>query len=185
MVLLSIVNMACIGSVNTGSDMNYIAPAEINYRQYFSRNHSRLDPIEGIWTEYVVGTLYHNGKVLQRKEIPKRARWIVIKKEESYKILNEYGEQNKYVANFKQKSNENAFTFDCYFIKTKDHIRTEAKLVDGNRIEMAYDAPKGVFEENYHQFMDTELPEEEQKQLQLHWQFNWLKTFPLDLEDSQ
>ena len=177
--------MACIGSVNTRSDLNYIAPAEINYREYFARNQARLDPIEGIWTEYVVGTLYHNGKVLQRKEIPKRARWIVIKKEVSYKSLNEYGEQDKYVANFKQKSNENALTVDCYFIKTKDHIRTEAKLVDGNRIEMAYDAPKGVFEENYHQFMDTELPEEEQKQLQLHWQFNWLKTFPLDLEDNR
>ena len=34
---------------------------------------------------------------------------------------------------------------------------------------------KGLFEENYHEFMSIELPLEEQKQLQLHWQFNWLK----------
>lgn len=161
-------------------DSSHIAPAEANYRKYFLSNRDKLDPIEGIWTEYVVGTLYEDGKVIQRKEVPNRARWIVSKKGSVYTILNEYGEQNKYVASFKPGRNDSTFTFDCYFIRTKDHIITRATLVQGNRIEMDYDAPKGVLEENYLEFIGTEMNHDPDKTIVLHWRFNWLKTFPVD-----
>ena len=45
---------------------------------------------------------------------------------------------------------------------------------------MAYNAPKGVFEESYREFMLTDLVDGEQKELELFWQFSWLKTFPLN-----
>ena len=50
-----------------------------NYKKHFSSNKANLDPIEGVWTEYGVGTLSEDGKVIQRKEIQKRASWIIIK----------------------------------------------------------------------------------------------------------
>ncbi len=159
---------------------DYVPPAEMNYRKYFHSNQKSLDPIEGVWTEFVVGSLYEDGKLIQRKEIPKRARWIVIKKGSHYQILNEYGEQNQFVASFKPSRDSHTFIFDCEFIKSKDRVVTEATMVDGKRIEMAYDAPEGIFEEQYGEFMGEALKADPYKTLQLHWQFNWLKTFPIE-----
>ena len=183
-IIFLIFYFACSPNIDIKPDSNYIPLAETNYRKYFKRNYNNLDPLEGIWTEYVVGTLYDDGKVIERKEIAKRARWIVIKKGSSYKILNEYGEQNTYEASFKHNKKKNSYTFDCLIIKTKDHIKVEAKLIDGKTIEMSYNAPKGIFEDSYKEFMLTDLPESEQKNLELFWQFNWLKTFPLDLDQN-
>ena len=171
---------ACLPNINIEPDANYIVPAEMNYRNYFKSNYSSLDPLEGIWIEYVVGTLYDNGKVIERKEIPKRARWIVIKSGSNYKILNEYGEQNKYKASFKQNKIKDSYTFDCLFIKTKDHIKVEAKFIDEKIIKMAYNAPEGIFAESYKEFMLTDLLKNEQRELELFWQFSWIKTFPLN-----
>ena len=173
---------ACSSKINIEPDSNYVVPAEKNYRKYFKSNYNNLDPLEGIWTEYVVGTLYDDGKVIERKEIPKRARWIIIKNGSSYKILNQYGEQNKYVASFKRGKIKNYYTFDCLIIKTKDRINVEAQLIDDTTIEMSYNAPRGIFEESYKEFMLVDLLESEQNNLELYWQFNWLKTFPIELD---
>ncbi|MBT3763985.1 MAG: hypothetical protein HOB42_12390 [Candidatus Marinimicrobia bacterium] len=176
--IMTIVIFGCTNFEMSKPEPSHIPPAEVNYRKHFLTNKSTLNPIEGVWMEYVVGTLYEDGKVVERKEVPKRARWIVIKKGNVFKIFNEYGEQNKYVASFKQGRQKDTYTFDCYFIKSKDHIITKVLMVDGKRIEMAYDAPKGIFEENYQEFMGKALKHDPEKTLELHWQFNWLKTFP-------
>ena len=176
--------VACSPNINIEPDANYIVPAEMNYRKYFKNNYNSLDPLEGIWVEYVVGTLYDGGKVVERKEIPKRARWIIIKNGSNYKILNEYGEQNKYEALFKKNKIKDSYIFDCLFIKTKDHIKVEAKLIDDKTIEMSYNAPKGIFQESYKEFMLTDLVDNEQKELELFWQFSWIKTFPLNLSEN-
>jgi len=47
---------------------------------------------------------------------------------------------------------------------------------------MSYNAPRGIFEESYKEFMLVDLPESEQNNLELYWQFNWLKTFPIELD---
>ena len=73
-------------------------------------------------------------------------------------------------------------TFDCLIIKTKDRINVEAQLIDDTTIEMSYNAPRGIFEESYKEFMLVDLPESEQNNLELYWQFNWLKTFPIELD---
>ena len=170
----------CAPKIKIKTDPNYIVPAELNYRKYFKSNYKNLDPLEGIWTEYVVGTLYDAGKVIERKEIAKRARWIVIKNGSYYKVLNEYGEQNKFEASFKQNKIKNSYLFECLFIKTQDHVKVEAKLIDDKTIEMAYNAPKGVFKESYREFMLSDLVNGDQKELELFWQFSWIKTFPLN-----
>ena len=180
LVLFSFFAIGCSSVAIPVPEKNYVPPAELNYRKYFHSNRNQLDTIEGVWTEFVVGSLYEDGKLIKRKEIPKRARWIVIKKGSHYQILNEYGEQNKFVASFKPSRDPNTFTFDCLFIQSKDHVVTNATMVDEHRIEMAYDAPMGVFEEHYGDFMGEALKTDPYKTLQLHWQFNWLKTFPIE-----
>ena len=171
---------ACTPNLNIKPDSAYIVPAEVNYRKYFKSNYKSLDTLEGVWIEYVVGTLYDDGKVIERKEIAKRARWIVIKEGSYYKILNEYGEQNKYEASFEKNNVKNSYIFNCLFIKTKDRVEVEAKLINSKTIEMAYNAPKGIFEESYREFMLTDLLNGEQKELELFWQFSWIKIFPLN-----
>ena len=136
--------------------------------------------LEGVWTEYAVGTLSEDGKVIQRKEIQKRATWIIIKNKGEYQVLNEYGEQNKFIASFTRTSQKNAYMFNAFYSESKDHIKVEAILVNGNRLEMAYDAPPGIFEENYREILDTIHIQDPDKKLTLHWQFNWLKSFPND-----
>jgi hypothetical protein len=168
----------CQFNIAPPMDPQYIPVAEKHYRNYFERNREDLDIVEGVWTEYVVGSLYEDGKLIQRKEIPQKARWVVIKKGAQYQILNEYGEQNKFVASFKPTRDKNIFTFDCLFLQSKDHIRVKATLIEGKRIEMAYDAPEGIFAEHYSEFMGEALKSDPAKTLQLYWQFNWLKTFP-------
>ena len=38
--------------------------------------------------------------------------------------------------------------------ETKDQLKTSAKLIDHNRLEMAYDAPKRFFNDNYKSSID-------------------------------
>ena len=110
-ILALFFNFGCIVDQGLKPEPSYVPEAELNYRKYFDTNQNSLDPIEGVWTEYVVGTLYEDGKVIQRKEISKRARWIVFKKGSIYNIINEYGEQNQFVASFKPSRDANTFTF--------------------------------------------------------------------------
>lgn len=168
----------CQFNKNFPLDSDYISVAEKNYRNYFDSNIENLDGIEGVWTEFVVGSLYEDGKLIQRKQIPKRAKWIVSKKGSYYQILNQYGEQNKFVASFKPTNDRNRYIFDCLLTQTNDRITATATLVEGKRIEMAYDAPAGVFAKQYGEFMGEALKSDTAKTLQLYWQFNWLKTFP-------
>ena len=65
-----------------------------------------MDPIEGIWEEYAVGTLYKDKKVLSRLEERKRATWIVIKKYKRILLPN------------KNIINDN----DSFYIKLKKHF---------------------------------------------------------------
>ncbi|MEA1882413.1 MAG: hypothetical protein U9N31_08450 [Candidatus Marinimicrobia bacterium] len=172
--------VGCGNLIEQQSKIAPISQALKNYQKYFSSNQNILNPIEGIWREFVVGTLYEDGNVIQRKEVRNRATWIIIKKGGKYQVLNDYGEQNKYIASFKQGSKKDTYTFNCLYLESKDRIITEARLVNNNRIEMAYDAPQGVIEENYREFVGMEMNRDPEKKLELHWQFNWLKSFPVD-----
>ena len=71
-ILALFFNFGCIVDQGLKPEPSYVPEAELNYRKYFDTNQNSLDPIEGVWTEYVVGTLYEDGKVIQRKEISKR-----------------------------------------------------------------------------------------------------------------
>ena len=144
----------------------------------------KLDPIEGIWTENVVATLYENNKVVTRETEAERATWVIIKKGKEYVILNRYGEQNKFVASFKSGQKEGTYIYTCFDKQTKENIKAEAKIIKNNLIEMEYDAPESVLKENYQQYLmvDTNQidQEDEKKNLVLHWQFNWVKILPLN-----
>ena len=54
--------------------------------------------------------------------------------------------------------------------ETKDQLKTSAKLIDHNRLEMAYDAPKRFFNDNYKSSIDIS-----EKDLELYWEVEWLK----------
>ena len=173
--LFIIILSGCTQLLKQQTTIPFEPPATLNYKKYFTSHKATLNPIEGIWTEYVVGTLYDNGTVVKREEIPKRASWIIIKNKNEYQILNEYGEQNKYIASFKPAREKDTYIFNAYYLKSKDRVKAEAKLVDGHRIEMAYEAPQGMFDQNY---IEIENLNHSDKQLTLLWQFNWLKIFP-------
>jgi len=144
-------------------------PVQKSYEKYFQRNKKSLDPIEGIWTEYAVGTLYGDHKVIKRETEPKRARWIVVKKGKIFKILNIYGNQHFFNASFTPTNKKGFYHFECSIRETKDHISTMAQVFGVDRIEMAYNAPKGVFNDVYTLSNDN---------LELHWEIQWLKSTP-------
>jgi len=166
------------------SNIPVLTPTELYYQKYFVQHKDELDPIEGIWTENVVATLYENNKVVTRETEAERATWVIIKKGKEYVILNRYGEQNKFVASFKSGQKEGTYIYTCFDKQTKENIKAEAKIIKNNLIEMEYDAPESVLKENYQQYLmvDTNQidQEDEKKNLVLHWQFNWVKILPLD-----
>ncbi|MAV15772.1 MAG: hypothetical protein CMG08_03045 [Candidatus Marinimicrobia bacterium] len=119
----------------------FISKPVQDYAKYFDRNQSTLDPIEGVWQEYAVGTLYKENKVEMRIEEQKRATWIVVKKykkvllkekkpstlnenlinkikmELNYLINRKYSMQEYYkILNVDGKTNG----FNAYFLKEKD-----------------------------------------------------------------
>ena len=85
---------------------SFVSKSVHDYANYFERNRSNLDPIEGIWEEYAVGTLYEDTKVLSRLEERKRATWIVIKKNKRILL------PNKNIINYN----------DSFYIKIKKHF---------------------------------------------------------------
>ena len=115
------------------------SPSELYYQKYFVQHKDKLDPIEGIWTENVVATLYENNKVVTREPEEERAIWVIIKKGKEYVILNRYGEQNKFIASFKSGQKEGTYIYTCFDKQTKENIKAEAKIIKNNLIEMEYD----------------------------------------------
>ena len=102
-----------------------------------------MDPIEGIWEEYAVGTLYKDTKVISRLEQRKRATWIVIKKNKrilqpNKNIINNndsfYIKLKKFFLNIAYRkysyeeyfkvlnSNGSTVGFNAYFIKKKNGL---------------------------------------------------------------
>ena len=132
------------------------SPTELYYQKYFVQHKNKLDPIEGIWTENVVATLYENNKVVTRETEEKRAIWVIIKKGKEYVILNRYGEQNKFIASFKSGQKADTYIYTCFDKQTKENIKAEAKIIKNNLIEMEYDAPESVLKENYHEYLNVD-----------------------------
>ena len=71
---------ACAKIIEQQSNILIPSPTELYYQKYFVQHKDKLDPIEGIWTENVVATLYENNKVVTRETEEKRAIWVIIKK---------------------------------------------------------------------------------------------------------
>ena len=175
---------ACAKIIEQQSNILVPSPTELYYQKYFVQHKDKLDPIEGIWTENVVATLYENNKVVTRETEADRATWVIIKKGKEYVILNRYGEQNKFIASFKSGQKEGTYIYTCFDKQTKENIKAEAKMIQNNLIEMEYDAPESVLKENYHEYLNVDSSQIDQnyekKNIVLHWQFNWLKILPLD-----
>jgi len=175
---------ACAKIIEQQSNILIPSPTELYYQKYFVQHKDKLDPIEGIWTENVVATLYENNKVVTRETEAERATWVIIKKGKEYVILNRYGEQNKFIASFKSGQKEGTYIYTCFDKQTKENIKAEAKMIQNNLIEMEYDAPESVLKENYHEYLNVDSSQIDQnyekKNIVLHWQFNWLKILPLD-----
>jgi len=174
---------ACAKIIEQQSNILVPSPTELYYQKYFVQHKDKLDPIEGIWTENVVATLYENNKVVTRETEAERATWVIIKKGKEYVILNRYGEQNKFIASFKSGQKEGTYIYTCFYKQTKENIKAEAKMIQNNLIEMEYDAPESVLKENYHEYLNVDSSQIDQnyekKNIVLHWQFNWLKILPL------
>ena len=175
---------ACAKIIEQQSNILVPSPTELYYQKYFVQHKDKLDPIEGIWTENVVATLYENNKVVTRETEAERATWVIIKKGKEYVILNRYGEQNKFIASFKSGQKADTYIYTCFDKQTKENIKAEAKMIQNNLIEMEYDAPESVLKENYHEYLNVDSSQIDQnyekKNIVLHWQFNWLKILPLD-----
>ena len=175
---------ACAKIIEQQSNILVPSPTELYYQKYFVQHKDKLDPIEGIWTENVVATLYENNKVVTRETEAERATWVIIKKGKEYVILNRYGEQNKFIASFKSGQKEGTYIYTCFDKQTKENIKAEAKMIQNNLIEMEYDAPESVLKENYHEYLKVDSSQIDQnyekKNIVLHWQFNWLKILPLN-----
>ena len=175
---------ACAKIIEQQSNILIPSPTELYYQKYFVQHKDKLDPIEGIWTENVVATLYENNKVVTRETEAERATWVIIKKGKEYVILNRYGEQNKFIASFKSGQKEGTYIYTCFDKQTKENIKAEAKMIQNNLIEMEYDAPESVLKENYHEYLNVDSSQIDQnyekKNIVLHWQFNWLKILPLN-----
>ena len=175
---------ACAKIIEQQSNILVPSPTELYYQKYFVQHKDKLDPIEGIWTENVVATLYENNKVVTRETEADRATWVIIKKGKEYVILNRYGEQNKFIASFKSGQKEGTYIYTCFDKQTKENIKAEAKMIQNNLIEMEYDAPESVLKENYHEYLNVDSSQIDQnyekKNIVLHWQFNWLKILPLN-----
>ena len=174
---------ACTKIIEQQSNILVPSPTELYYNKYFNEHQGNLDPIEGIWTENVVATLYENNKVVTRETQAKRATWMIIKKGKEYVILDRYGEQNKFIASFKSGQKEGTYIYTCFYKQTKENIKVEAIMIQNNLIEMEYDAPESVFKENYQEYLNVDSNQidqnDEKKNIVLHWQFNWLKILPL------
>ena len=130
-------------TLNAQTDKSFVSKSVLDYANYFERNRSNLDPIEGIWEEYAVGTLYEDTKVLSRLEERKRATWIVIKKYKRIllpnkniinsndnfyiklkkRVLNIAYRKYRYEEYFKVlNSNGSTIGFNAYFIKKKNGL---------------------------------------------------------------
>ncbi len=149
----------------------YKTPVQKGYESYFKKNKNALDPIEGIWTEYAVGILYGDNKVIKREVEPKRAIWIVIKKGNFFEVLDVNGKQYFFDASLKPTGKKDVYQFECIIHETKDRLSTSAKLIESNRLEMAYDAPKGFFNKVY-----ESSAKDSKKDLELYWEVQWLKS---------
>ncbi|HIB27311.1 MAG TPA: hypothetical protein EYO49_06775, partial [Candidatus Marinimicrobia bacterium] len=147
---------ACAKIIEQQSNILVPSPTELYYQKYFVQHKDKLDPIEGIWTENVVATLYENNKVVTRETEAERATWVIIKKGKEYVILNRYGEQNKFIASFKSGQKEGTYIYTCFDKQTKENIKAEAKMIQNNLIEMEYDAPESVLKENYHEYLNVD-----------------------------
>ena len=106
-------------TLNAQTDKSFVSKSVLDYANYFERNRSNLDPIEGIWEEYAVGTLYEDTKVLSRLEERKRATWIVIKKHKRILL------PNKNIIN----SNEASLEIQALFYSTF-HLKRSVTLVN-------------------------------------------------------
>ena len=172
-LLITFINLGCSHSL-LDSKVEYKTPVQEGYERYFNKNKNSLDPIEGIWMEYAVGILYgEDRKVIKRELNPKRASWIVIKKDNEFKVLDINGKQNFFNATFAPTNKNRVYQFKCLIYDTKDQLISLAELVEPDRLEMAYNAPKGLFNNIYNSKVS-----DNEKDLDLYWEIQWLRSSP-------
>lgn len=150
----------------------YSSASEKSYARYFNRNKQKIDPIEGIWVEHAVGSLYENRRLIKRELEPNRAKWIVVRKKNKneFEVLSINGKKNLFDASFKKVSKNNSYLFKCTIKELGDSITSSVNLYN-NQINMEYNAPNGIFSQKYEKKID--------KDIVLHWKIEWVKLSPV------
>ena len=83
------------------------------------------------------------------------------------------GKQTFFNATFAPTNKNRVYQFKCLIYDTKDQLLSLAELVEPDRLEMAYNAPKGLFNNIYNSKVS-----DNEKDLDLYWEIQWLRSSP-------
>jgi hypothetical protein len=153
----------------------------IDFVTYFDQKKD-LDPIEGIWSVNVFRKLYYRDSLLLQENEEVISEWAIVKENAlQYKVkdINRRGNYDKEVffATFERTSFPNLYTYHCDFNLPEWSATANAFMVEEQIIEYSYWASEVYMK---HTYKDSYMPG-----LKLHWDFIWVKKYPIQDNQNQ
>lgn len=148
---------------------------DFSFKEYFIER-GELDPIEGIWSLNVERTIYYYDSVLHTEFEEMRSEWAIAYHDEtSFKV---YGleEESDFEAFFEKTSIDGFYNYTCDFTSPNWRAKSNVTLEDGSILKYGY-----YVDENY---IDQFLGDKYIDGMRYHWDFTWIKKYPLNSKSS-
>jgi len=147
--------------------------SEQEFKEYYRKNISTIDPIEGIWSvSFTVKNIYQN-EVIQSENTPQSETVAVIKKNDYYSTFNTDGSSFDSDIKFYKTATFGIYLFNTYFKKSNSTAKGNAILTGNGLLEFASKMPdKEIKSRIGRNIPGTSIVTE----------YQWIKVFPTEDE---
>lgn len=149
--------------------------SEQAFKEYYKKNISTLNPIEGIWSISTNVKFYdQNNQLVNAGNIPQVATVAVIKKDDYYFTCNSNGSNRKSDIKFYKTATSDIFLCNTYYKDSNSTSKANAVLTGNGFLEFNYEMPLDV--------LKHEAPNKNIPWTKVICEDKWIKMFPTENE---
>ncbi len=119
--------------------------SEYEYKEYFKKNISTLDPIEGIWSENRYFKIYRNGEFftsgsnIDNDQVAIKGNSFNTGGYNAWSLTS--SDPNSIIQQFKKTATQGVYIWDIYYTKKDAYVKANAIISNAGIIEYSYEVP--------------------------------------------
>jgi S1-C subfamily serine protease len=118
--------------------------SEESFKDYFNKNISTIEPIEGIWSANSTTKIYNQyNQLVDSKYSPQAAQWGIISDGNKFRACNLSGNDDNSTIVFSKTATNGVYLYQRTFSGSYDPAKANAIISSAGLLEYSYEVPQG------------------------------------------